>query len=194
MVDEAKIREAAKLIIEAIGEDPNRAGLQETPERIGRMYTELMAGYDADVERILGKTFPSDNREMVMERDIQFYSLCEHHFVPFFGKVHIAYIPDGKVVGISKLARCVEAYARRVQIQENMTDQIADAIMQYLAPKGVMVMVQAEHLCMSMRGIKKPGTNTVTFAKRGAFATDSSLAQQFLQVLGNRSEQTEEAE
>lgn len=184
MVKEELIRQATDLLIEGIGEDKNREGLKETPDRIGRMYSELMAGYDADVEAILNKTFPSENGEMVVERDIQFYSMCEHHFMPFFGQVHIAYIPDGKVVGISKLARCVEAYARRLQIQENMTAQIADAIMTYLKPKGVFVLAEAEHLCMSMRGIKKPGTRTVTATKRGAFETDMNLCEQFYHMLG----------
>ena len=170
MVDQKKVQEAIKLLLEGIGEDTDREGLKETPERIGRMYEEICDGMDQDAGEHLSKVFSVDNNEMVLEKDITFYSMCEHHLMPFYGKAHVAYIPDGKVVGLSKLARTVEVYARRLQIQERMTAQIADDIMKYLAPQGVMVMLEAEHMCMTMRGIKKPGSQTVTMVTRGVFA------------------------
>ena len=170
MVDQKKVQEAIKLLLEGIGEDTDREGLKETPERIGRMYEEICGGMDQDAGEHLSKVFSVDNNEMVLEKDITFYSMCEHHLMPFYGKAHVAYIPDGKVVGLSKLARTVEVYARRLQIQERMTAQIADDIMKYLAPQGVMVMLEAEHMCMTMRGVKKPGSRTVTSAVRGVFA------------------------
>lgn len=175
MIDENKIKEAVKMIIEAIGEDPEREGLVETPDRIARMYTEIFSGLEQDAGNYLNKTFEAGESEMVVEKDIQFYSLCEHHFVPFYGKVHIAYIPNGRVVGLSKLARTVEVYAKRPQLQERMTYEIADAVEKYLNPKGVMVIIEAEHMCMTMRGVKKPGSKTVTSSTRGAFKTDKSL-------------------
>ncbi len=184
MVDNDKVKEAVRLFLEGIGEDPTREGLIETPDRIARMCEELFAGMDDDAAKHLAKTFTVNNSEMVLEKDITFHSMCEHHFLPFFGKVHIAYVPNGKVVGISKLARCVEVYARRPQIQEQMTSQIADAIMEELQPKGVMVMVEAEHMCMSMRGVKKPGTQTVTYATRGCFADNENLQSRFYAMLG----------
>ena len=183
-MDQDKIREGVRLILEGIGEDPSREGLVDTPERISRMYQEICGGYTQRAQEHLSKTFTVGSSELVMEKDIPFYSLCEHHMLPFFGKVAIAYIPNGKVVGISKLARTVEVYARRLQIQENMTGEIADAIMEYLHPQGVMVCVQAEHLCMTMRGIKKPGAQTVTTAARGCFDEDPGLRSTFLQLLG----------
>lgn len=184
MMNQDKIKEAIRLLLEGIGEDVNREGLLETPDRIARMYEEICGGMNDDADKHLSKTFHVDNNEMVMEKDITFYSTCEHHMLPFFGKVHIAYIPDGKVVGLSKLARTVEVYARRLQIQEQMTGQIADAIMTHMQPKGVMVMVEAEHMCMTMRGIKKPGSQTVTIAKRGEFVSDSALEERFFRMLG----------
>ena len=184
MVDEAKVREAVKLLLEGIGEDPNREGLKETPDRMARMYTELMAGYEADVATHLSRTFNAEGKEMVLEKDIVFYSMCEHHMMPFFGKAHIAYIPKGKVVGLSKLARTVEAYARRLQIQERMTDQIADAIMKELDPEGVMVMIEAEHLCMTMRGVKKPGSKTETYVRRGVFEDENLTARVLSMIKG----------
>lgn len=168
MFDKKKIEEAIKLLLEGIGEDVNREGLVDTPERVARMYEELCAGMTQDPKEILSCTFSCDNDDIVIEKDITFYSTCEHHIMPFYGKVHIAYIPNGKVVGISKLARTVEVYARRLQIQEQMTNQIADAISEYLNAKGVLVMVEAEHMCMSARGIKKPGSKTISFAAKGA--------------------------
>ena len=183
MIDQEKIREAARLIIEAIGEDPSREGLVNTPDRIGRMYEEIMAGYSQKPEDVLSTFFTVSKNEPVIEKDISFYSMCEHHLLPFFGKAHIAYIPDGRVVGISKLARCVEIYARRLQIQENMTAQIADALMGAISPKGVLVMLEAEHTCMTMRGVKKPGSKTVTIASRGVFEEDPSLQDRFLNLM-----------
>lgn len=186
MVDQDKVRKAIELLLEGIGEDISREGLKETPDRIARMYTEIFAGMEEDAKTHLSKTFPieeTEDRGIVLEKDITFYSMCEHHFMPFYGKAHIAYIPDGKVVGLSKLARTVEVYAKRPQIQEQMTMQIADAIMKYLQPKGVMVMLEAEHMCMTMRGIKKPGSKTVTIAAKGCFQNDESLKNTFFQML-----------
>lgn len=182
-MDKAKIEAGVKLILEGIGEDLNREGLQETPARIARMYEEICGGMAEDAKEHLSRTFTVNNSEMVLEKDIVFYSTCEHHMMPFYGKAHIAYVPDGKVVGISKLARTVEVFARRLQIQEQMTGQIADAIMEHLAPKGVMVVVEAEHMCMTMRGVKKPGSKTVTIASRGVFNEDAGLKEQFFHLL-----------
>ncbi len=184
MVDKEKIEQAVRLLLEGIGEDPEREGLRETPDRIARMYEEIYGGMDESPREHLQKTFTAEKNEMVMEKDITFYSTCEHHLMPFYGKVHVAYIPDGKVVGISKLARTVDIYARRLQIQEQMTAQIAEALMEYLEPKGVMVMAEAEHMCMTMRGIKKPGTTTVTMVTKGAFEHNIELQNTFFHLLG----------
>ena len=183
MMDQKKIEEGVRLILEGIGEDPEREGLKETPNRIARMYEEICGGMYESAEEHLKKTFTAENAEIVVEKDIPFYSMCEHHMLPFYGKVHIAYVPDGKVVGLSKLARTVEVYARRLQLQEQMTVQIADALMEYMAPKGVMVYAEAEHMCMTMRGVKKPGSKTVTIAKRGAFEEDEKLQNMFFQMI-----------
>lgn len=183
MVDQDKVREAVKLLLEGIGEDVNREGLLDTPDRIARMYAEIMGGMDEDAAVPLSKVFTVDNSEMVLEKDITFYSMCEHHMMPFYGKAHIAYVPDGKVVGLSKLARTVEVYAKRLQIQERMTTQIADAIMENLAPKGAMVVLEAEHMCMTMRGVKKPGSKTVSIATRGCFEENTELQNRFFQML-----------
>ena len=183
MVDQKKIREAVRLLLEGAGEDVNREGLLETPDRIARMYTEIFSGMDEDGEVPLSKVFTVDSSEMVLEKDIVFYSMCEHHMMPFYGKAHVAYIPDGKVVGLSKLARTVEIYAKRLQIQERMTGQIADAIMKYLTPKGVMVVLEAEHMCMTMRGVRKPGSKTVSIAVRGVFEENTELQNRFFQML-----------
>ncbi len=182
-MDKEKIAEGVRLILEGVGEDPNREGLKETPERIARMYEEILSGMREDATEHLSKTFTVDDGGLILEKDIPFYSTCEHHLVPFFGKAHIAYIPDGRVVGLSKLARTVEVYARRLQIQEQMTCQIADTVMKVLKPKGVMVMVEAEHMCMTMRGIKKPGSVTETLICRGIFEEDRHLQEQFFQLL-----------
>ena len=183
MIDQEKIKEGVRLLLEGIGEDVNREGLLETPDRIARMCQEIFGGMQEDAGAHLSKVFTVNNDEMVLEKDITFYSVCEHHLLPFYGKAHVAYIPDGKVVGLSKLARTVEVYARRPQIQEQMTGQIADAIMEHLAPKGAMVVVEAEHMCMTMRGIKKPGSKTVTVACRGAFVENEGLQNRFFQML-----------
>lgn len=181
-MDVKKIEQAVTLFLEGIGEDVNREGLLDTPKRISAMCEELFAGLKQTPEEHLSKTFQAQNNEMVIEKDISFYSVCEHHLLPFYGKVHIAYIPDGKVVGLSKIARTVEVYARRPQIQEQMTAQIADAFVEYLKPKGVMVMIEAEHMCMTMRGIKKPGSKTVTYVCRGMFEEDNQLIERFIQL------------
>ncbi len=183
MVDQEKIKEAVKLLLEGIGEDTGREGLLETPDRIARMYGEIFSGMEEDAGEHLSKVFTVDNNEMVLEKDIVFYSMCEHHMMPFYGRAHVAYIPDGRVVGLSKLARTVEVFARRLQIQERMTGQIADAIMQNLQPRGVMVVLEAEHMCMTMRGVKKPGSHTVSIAARGAFEQDANLQNRFMQML-----------
>ncbi len=184
MIDQEKVKEAVRLLLKGIGEDTGREGLVETPDRIARMYGEICGGMEMDVKEILSKTFVTEKTEMVLEKDIVFYSMCEHHMLPFFGKVHIAYIPDGRIVGLSKLARCVELYAKRLQIQERMTGQIAEAVMEHLSPKGVMVLTEAEHMCMTMRGIKKPGSKTVTYAVKGAFREDARLQESFFRLLG----------
>ena len=183
MVDQKKVQEAIKLLLEGIGEDTDREGLKETPERIGRMYEEICGGMDQDAGEHLSKVFSVDNNEMVLEKDITFYSMCEHHLMPFYGKAHIAYIPNGRVTGLSKLARTVDVYARRPQIQERLTVQIADALERALNPRGVMVMLEAEHTCMTMRGIKKPGSKTITTVTRGDFKTDRELQKQFLSMV-----------
>lgn len=183
MVDLKKIEQAVTLLLEGIGEDVNREGLMDTPNRIARMYEEIYKGMDEDAAEHLSKTFSVASNEIVVVKDITFYSTCEHHLMPFYGKVHIAYLPDGKVVGLSKLARTVEVYARRLQIQEQMTTQIAEAVMEHLKPQGVMVMAEAEHLCMTMRGVEKPGSQTVTMAARGCFQTDLRLQQYFFEMV-----------
>lgn len=183
MIEDKKIEEAVRLFLEGIGENPEREGLKETPKRISAMCHELFGGLGNDAAEHLKKTFTAENNEMVLEKDITFYSVCEHHFLPFYGKVHIAYIPDGKVVGLSKLARTVEVYARRAQIQEQMTAQIAEDIMKNLQPKGVIVYAEAEHMCMTMRGIKKPGSKTVSFVAKGVFENDQKLRDNFFQLI-----------
>lgn len=184
MVDQKKVEQAVRMLLEGIGEDPEREGLIETPARIARMYSEICGGMEEDAGKHLAKTFSAENNEMVVEKDITFYSMCEHHMLPFYGKVHIAYIPDGKVVGLSKLARTVEVYARRLQLQEQMTAQIADALMEHLAPKGVIVMAEAEHMCMTMRGVKKPGSKTVSVVTRGEFVDNERLTNMFFRMIG----------
>ena len=175
-------------MLEAIGEDPGREGLRATPRRVAAMYEELFAGLDDDPESYLTVTFAADHDEMVMVRDIPFASLCEHHMVPFMGKVHVGYIPgeDGRVTGLSKLARLVDVYARRLQVQERMTTQIADTMEKVLDPRGVLVVVEAEHLCMSMRGVKKPGTLTITSAVRGLFRDDPRTRAEAMQYVHGR--------
>ncbi len=161
-------------LLDAIGEDPSREGLRRTPARVAAMFAELVAGYDEDPAEHLEVSFASDHEEMVMVKDIAFTSLCEHHIVPFIGRAHLAYIPgeEGRVTGLSKLARLVEGYARRLQVQEELTSQIANAMERVLSPRGVLVVVEAEHLCMAMRGVRKTGTLTITSAVRGIFRDD----------------------
>lgn len=183
-MDKEKIEAGVRMILEGIGEDASREGLLETPGRIARMYEELFAGMQEDAGEHLQKTFTVENEGIVLEKDIVFYSTCEHHMMPFYGKAHIAYIPDGRVAGLSKLARTVEVYARRLQIQERMTGQIADALMEHLKPRGVMVIAEAEHMCMTMRGVKKPGSSTMTLAARGCFAEEEGLQDRVLALLG----------
>lgn len=174
-IDLPAIEEAVRTILVAIGEDPEREGLRETPERVARMYAEIFDGIGRDPGEVVDAFFGEEHyQEIVMVRDIPFYSSCEHHLVPFHGKAHIAYIPQGRVTGLSKLARLIEGFARRPQMQERLTAQVADALMDRLDPLGVMVVVEAEHLCMSMRGVRKPGSITVTSAVRGTLASNPS--------------------
>lgn len=169
-MDQEKVKQAITLFLEGIGEDPGREGLLETPERVARMVEEIFAGVSQDPRRHLKKTFNEKHEEMVLVKDIPLYSFCEHHLLPFFGKAHVAYVPkDGRVTGLSKLARVVDEYSRRPQIQERLTGQIADAVMEALDPYGVMVVIEAEHMCMTIRGVNKPGTLTLTSATRGNF-------------------------
>lgn len=184
MVDRKRAENAVRELLAAIGEDSSREGLRETPERVARMLEELTAGYADSAEEHLGKTFAESGSALVIERDIAFSSTCEHHLMPFFGRVHIAYVPDGKVAGLSKLARTVEVYARRLQLQERMNAQIADAIYRHLAPKGVAVVVEAEHTCMTARGVKKTGSSTVTYAVRGEIS--DGVVAQLLSYTGER--------
>ena len=177
MFDHEKIKEGVRLILEGVGEDVEREGLLETPDRVARMYEEIFAGMYQDAAEPLSKRFH------VAGKDIVFYSTCEHHLMPFFGKAHVAYIPKGEVVGLSKIARTVEVFAKRPQLQEQLTAQIADAINEQLHPMGVMVMLEAEHTCMTMRGVKKPGSKTVSYVTRGIFAEDTALQDRFFQLV-----------
>jgi len=186
--DEAGIRRAVASIIKAIGEDPERGGLVDTPRRVAEMYAELFMGLDIDPRQELAVGFEEGHREMVVLKDIPFYSMCEHHLLPFYGVVHIGYIPnaDGRIVGVSKLARVVEIVAKRPQLQERMTTQIADAIVDGLKPEGVAVVIQAEHLCMIMRGIEKPGSNVITSAIRGLFRRKAASRAEFFSLIQGR--------
>jgi len=185
MLDQKKIEQAMVSMIEAIGEDPQREGLKGTPQRVAEMYSELFSGLEVDPRIELSVGFEEGYREMVILKDIPFYSMCEHHLLPFYGVAHVGYIPNdnGRVVGVSKLARVVEICARRPQIQERMTEQIADAIYEALQPDGVAVVVRAEHLCMIMRGIKKPGANVISSALRGTFRSKPATRSEFLSLL-----------
>ncbi len=188
MFDEAEIRKAVTSIIKAIGEDPHRGGLVDTPRRVAEMYAELFMGLTLDPREELTVGFEEGHREMVILRDIPFYSMCEHHLLPFYGVTHIGYIPNdkGRVVGASKLARVVEIVARRPQLQERMTSQIADAIFDGIHPDGTGVVIQAEHMCMIMRGIKKPGSTVVTSALRGTFRSKSKTRAEFFSLLQSK--------
>jgi len=185
VIDETGISKAVATIIKAIGDDPKREGLVDTPKRVAQMYTELFEGLDKDPKEELTVSYEAGHREMVIVRDIPFYSMCEHHLLPFYGTVHIGYIPDvsGRVVGLSKLARVVEILARRPQIQERMTTDIADAIMDGLKPSGVAVIIEAEHMCMIMRGVEKAGSSIITSAIRGAFRRNAASRNEFLSLL-----------
>ncbi len=184
-VDKEKIRKAVRDILEAIGEDPDREGLVGTPDRVARMYEEIYAGINQDAREHLKVVFKDEeHEELVLVKDIHFYSSCEHHLVPFFGKAHIAYLPkDGNLAGLSKLARVVETIAKRPQLQERITKSIADMIMEELSPYGVVVVVEAEHMCMTMRGVKKPGSKTVTSAVRGIFENDIAARAEVMSLI-----------
>jgi GTP cyclohydrolase I len=182
-LDQGRLKASIDEMLRAIGEDPSRNGLAETPRRIAEMYAEIFEGLWKDPREYLQVVFEVAHDEMVILRNIPFYSMCEHHFLPFHGEAHVGYIPDGKVVGISKLARVVEGYARRPQIQEQLTSQIAEAIMEVVKPDGVAVVIEAEHLCMTMRGIKKPGSRMVTSAMRGDFKQQSVTRAEFLSLV-----------
>jgi GTP cyclohydrolase I len=185
-VDEERVAAAVREIITAIGDDPDRPDLVATPQRIARMYQELFAGVNFDPRRILSESLRESHEEMVIVKDIPFYSLCEHHLLPFYGVAHVGYIPKGRVVGISKLARVVDAYAKRPQVQERLTSQVADTIQECLQPAGVAVIVEAEHLCMTMRGIKKPGSRVVTSAVRGSLRRSALTRAEFLSLVQGR--------
>jgi GTP cyclohydrolase I len=182
-VDAARMERAVREIIEAIGEDPERQGLLDTPARVARMYAELFEGLRIDPREYLSVRFDVDQDEMVILKDIPFYSVCEHHFMPFHGIAAVGYLPDGRVVGLSKLARLVDGYARRPQLQERLTGQIADAIVDALHPDGVAVVIEAEHLCMTARGVRKPGSRMMTSATRGAFRNNSVTRAEFLSLV-----------
>lgn len=178
-----KIEHHVREILKLIGEDVEREGLLETPARVTRMYEEIFGGYEVDPREVLGVTFEENHEELVIVKDIVYYSQCEHHMAPFFGKAHIGYIPSGHIAGLSKLARLVEAVTRRLQVQERITSQIADIMDEVLKPQGVMVVVEGEHLCMCARGVKKPGSKTVTSAVRGTFRTDAASRAEFLSLI-----------
>jgi len=184
-VDHERIAAAVKEILASIGEDPDRDGLQDTPDRVARMYAEICGGLREDPATHLDKTFHVEHDEIIVVRDIPFYSICEHHLIPFFGKAHVAYLPksDGRITGLSKLARLVDGYAKRPQVQERLTGEIADAIQEKLDPRGAAVVLEAEHLCMSMRGIKKPGARTVTSSMRGIFRSNPSSREEVLNLI-----------
>jgi GTP cyclohydrolase I len=185
-IDLPRIEKAVREILIAVGEDPDREGLQETPQRVARSYAEVFAGLHQDPAEILGTTFDINHEEMVLVKDIPFYSTCEHHLVPFHGTAHIGYIPshEGKVTGLSKLARLVEIYARRPQVQERLTTQIVEALVKYLEPKGAIVVIECEHMCMSMRGVRKPGAKTVTSAVRGQLREQATRAEAMSLIIG----------
>ena len=186
--DDEKIEQGVRLILEGIGEDPARGGLRETPARVARMYREVFAGIGQDASQLVTVVEGADHDEMIMVRDIPIYSMCEHHLIPFSGKAHVAYIPNKQqqITGLSKIARVVDTLAKKPQVQERLTTEIAEAIEQALSPRGVFVVIEAEHLCMTMRGIKKPGAVTVTSAVRGLFRTDARTRQEAMNHIGMR--------
>lgn len=183
-VDIEKIQQATKMILEAIGEDVNREGLLDTPKRVAKMYEEMFSGIGTDPKEVFETVFQENHNELVLVKDIPFYSMCEHHLVPFYGKAHVAYLPsEGRVAGLSKLGRCVESAAKRPQLQERLTTMVADSVMEMLMPQGVYVIVEAEHLCMTMRGIKKPGSKTITTVARGIFEEDEIKRNEVISLL-----------
>ena len=184
-IDFPRVERAVREILAAIGEDPDRDGLVDTPARVARAYAEQFSGLSQDPEDVLDTVFDADYDELILVRDIEVYSTCEHHLVPFFGRAHVAYIPNekGRITGLSKLARLVDVYARRPQVQERMTSQIADALMRVLEPRGALVVIEAEHLCMSMRGVRKPGAKTVTSAVRGSIRDNASTRAEAMSLL-----------
>lgn len=186
--DQARAEAAVRELLLAVGEDPEREGLLETPARVARAYKEIFAGLHEDPKEVLAKTFDEGHQELVLVKDIPIYSTCEHHLVPFFGKAHIGYIPgkDGKVTGLSKLARLVDLYAKRPQVQERLTSQVADALVEKLNPASAIVVIECEHLCMAMRGIRKPGATTVTSAVRGGFRTDARSRAEAMSLITGR--------
>lgn len=186
-MDRKKVEQAVRMLLEALGEDPERAGLARTPERVARMYAEILSGRQADPAEILSVVHEEQYDEIVLVRDIPFYSVCEHHLLPFLGVAHVAYIPDGgRVTGLSKLARVVDVYAKRLQVQERLTTDIAESIMGALAPRGVLVIMEAEHLCMTMRGVKKPGSLTVTSVVRGIFRENPATRAECMSLIYGR--------
>jgi GTP cyclohydrolase IA len=187
-MDRDKIAQGVRLILEGVGEDPTREGLVDTPRRVADMYTEIFAGLEQDAADHFCVTFNEGHQEMVLVRDIPLYSICEHHLVPFMGRAHVAYIPgkEGRICGLSKLARVVDVFARRPQVQERMTSQIADTIVEHLDPQGVMVVIEAEHLCMSMRGVQKPGAITTTSAVRGIFERNMATRSEAMSLIKGR--------
>jgi GTP cyclohydrolase I len=182
-IDAARIEAAVREILLAVGEDPDREGLQETPARVARMYAELFSGLHADPRQLLAKTFTQKYDEMVLERDIEFAAICEHHLLPFLGKAHIAYLPAGKIVGLSKLARVVEVLSRRPQVQERMTEELADLLMEELEPRGVGVILEAAHTCMTIRGVRKPGSTCTTSAMRGVFRDNQATRNELMALI-----------
>ncbi|MDR2106638.1 MAG: GTP cyclohydrolase I FolE [Coriobacteriales bacterium] len=184
-MDHEKIAQGVRLILEGIGEDPGREGLLDTPQRVARMYEEVCSGIGQEPTELFEKSFGENHTEMVLVKDIPFYSICEHHLVPFFGMAHVGYIPgrEGRICGISKLARLVDVFAKRPQVQERLTSQVADTLVEQLEPQGVIVVIEAEHLCMSMRGVKKPGARTTTSAVRGAFKSSQKTREEALSLI-----------
>lgn len=184
-MDTEKIEQGVRLILEGIGENPDRSGLVETPERVARMYEEVLVGMSQDPAELFERTFDEGHQEMVIVHDIPVYSLCEHHLIPFYGLAHVAYIPNesGRICGISKLARLVDVYARRLQVQERLTSQVADALVEYMHPLGVLVVIECEHMCMTMRGVKKPGSKTTTSAVRGSFRSSPQTRAEALDLI-----------
>ena len=185
MVDKQKVEQAIRLLLEGIGEDTEREGLKDTPDRIARMCMEIYGGLDEEADHHLAKQFEVENNEMVLEKDITFYSMCEHHLMPFYGKAHVAYIPNGKIVGLSKIPRIVDAFARRMQVQERLTDQIKNCIQEALDPLGVAVVIEAQHMCMQMRGIQKQNSVTTTSSFTGAFEKDKTR-KEFINLIANK--------